>query len=81
MCLAVPAKILSVKGNKALAEMTGITKSIDISLVPQACVNDWVIVHVGFALQVIDSKKAQETLEAMQCVQEKALNGIAEVAH
>ena len=66
MCLAIPAKIISVDGTTAHCEMSGVTKDVDISLTPQAKAGDWVIVHVGFALQVIDPEKAAETLAAMQ---------------
>ncbi len=68
MCLAIPAKIISVDGTTAHCEMSGVTKDVDISLTPQAKAGDWVIVHVGFALQVIDPEKAAETLVAMQAV-------------
>lgn len=68
MCLAIPAKIISVDGTTAHCEMSGVTKDVDISLTPQAKAGDWVIVHVGFALQVINPEKAAETLAAMQAV-------------
>lgn len=68
MCLAIPAKILSVEGTTAQAEMTGVTKAIDLSLVPDAAPGDWVVVHVGFALQKIDPEKARQTLAAMALV-------------
>lgn len=68
MCLAVPARIQSVIGHEAVVETTGITKTIDVSLTPTAKPGDWVIVHVGFALQIIDDAKAQETLAAMATV-------------
>lgn len=68
MCLAIPAKILSVDGTTAVAEMTGVQKEIDVSLTPGVGPGSWVIVHVGFALQVIDEAKAAETLEAMAAV-------------
>ena len=68
MCLAVPARIQSVIGHEAGVETTGIAKTIDVSLTPTAKPGDWVIVHVGFALQIIDDAKAQETLAAMAAV-------------
>ena len=77
MCLAIPAKILSVDGCTAHCEMTGVTKDIDISLTPGAAPGDWVIVHVGFALQVIDPQKAAETLAAMETVSGCAQSGAA----
>lgn len=66
MCLAVPAHIISIDGTKALAEMSGVKKEIDITLTPEVVSGDWVVVHVGFALQRIDPQKAHETLEAMR---------------
>lgn len=66
MCLAVPAHIISIDGTKALAEMSGVKKEIDITLTPEVVSGDWVVVHVGFALQRIDPQKALETLEAMR---------------
>ena len=55
--------------------MSGVTKDIDISLTPEAKAGDWVIVHVGFALQVIDAQKAAATLAAMQSVADSASAG------
>ena len=68
MCLAIPAHIVTVEGTTALCEMTGVTKEVDISLTPDALPGDWVIVHVGFALQKIDAEKAEETIKAMESV-------------
>lgn len=66
MCLAVPSQILSVDGTKALASMEGVKKEIDLTLTPEVTEGDWVVVHVGYALQRIDPQKALETLEAMK---------------
>lgn len=71
MCLAVPARIQSVVDQEAVVETAGITKTIDVSLTPTAKPGDWVIVHVGFALEIIDDAKAQETLAAMAAVAKK----------
>lgn len=68
MCLAVPAQIQSVDGTSAVALTGGISKTIDITLTPDVAPGDWVIVHVGFALQPIDAEKARETLAAMDAV-------------
>lgn len=66
MCLAVPAQIISLDGMTAVAEMSGIKKEIDVTLTPEVAPGDWVVVHVGYALQRIDPQKALETLEAMR---------------
>lgn len=62
MCLAVPAQIISLDGTLAVAEMSGVKKQIDVTLTPEVVPGDWVVVHVGYALQRIDPEKAQETL-------------------
>lgn len=66
MCLAVPAKIIEIENQThALCDFNGIQKTVDVSLITEPQVGDWVIVHVGFALNKIDETKAQETLSLM----------------
>ena len=60
MCLAVPAKIIRLEDSNQ-----GITKPIDVSLTPDAHEGDWVIVHVGFALNKVDEAQAKRTLELL----------------
>ncbi len=66
MCLAIPMKIVSVNGNQGVAESGGILKSIDISLVPEVCVGEYVIVHAGFAIERMNEREAQKTLAVFQ---------------
>ena len=61
MCLAIPAKILNINKNTALIESLGVEKEVDISLLPDVKKNDYVIVHAGFAIQIIDKEEALET--------------------
>ena len=65
MCLAVPAQLTTVSpdGMTAAAMIGGIEK--DVSLIDDPKSGDWVIVHVGFALNRIDEAEAQETLKAL----------------
>ena len=65
MCLAVPAQLTTVSpdGMTAAAMIGGIEKDVDVSLIDDPKSGDWVIVHVGFALNRID--EAQETLKAL----------------
>ena len=60
MCLAIPAKILSIKGDFAEADFGGIRKEIDLAMLPNTKKGDYVLVHVGFAIQKIDEKTARE---------------------
>lgn len=69
MCLAVPAKIIEVLENGlARCDLNGVKKEINVSLIAQPKVGDWVIVHVGFALNRIDEAQAQETLRMLSTV-------------
>jgi len=63
MCLAVPAKVLSINGDFALVDFGGgVKRDVNISMV-NASVNDYVIVHVGYAIEVLDEKDALASLE------------------
>ena len=61
MCLAVPAKIIEIKDLLAKVELSGVTKDVSLMLLPEAQVGDYVLVHVGFAMQKVDEKEAEET--------------------
>jgi hydrogenase expression/formation protein HypC len=63
MCLAVPAKVLEMKGDHAVVDFGGgIIREVNVSLV-DVKVGEYVIVHAGFAIQVMDEKSAEESLK------------------
>ena len=62
MCLAVPGKIVSIEGKDAQIDFGGVMRVANISMV-QVGVGDYVIVHAGFAIQVIDEDEAKETIQ------------------
>ncbi|MEI6797424.1 MAG: HypC/HybG/HupF family hydrogenase formation chaperone [Methanomassiliicoccales archaeon] len=62
MCLAVPGKILSIAGEHAQIDFGGVSKESNISLV-EAKVGDYVIIHAGFAIQIVDEEEAKETIQ------------------
>jgi len=66
MCLAVPARIVSISGTTAIVDMEGNRLSTDISIVADVAVGDWVIVHAGFAIQKYDETEALQTLETLK---------------
>jgi hydrogenase expression/formation protein HypC len=75
MCLAVPGKILSITGDDPLMRMAkvsfgGVVKEVSLAYVPEAAIGDYVIVHVGFALNKLDEEDALQVLEDI-----KALGG------
>lgn len=63
MCLAIPALLVEKRDNdQAVVDLGGIRKPVSIALVPEANVGDYVIVHVGHAIGVLDPEEAQKTL-------------------
>ena len=70
MCLAIPAKIISISENKdslqrmARVDFSGVIKDISLAYLPEAKVNDYVIVHAGLALSILDEDEARITLAA-----------------
>jgi hydrogenase expression/formation protein HypC len=64
MCLALPARVAELIGtDQAIIDLGGVRKRISIALVPEACVGDYVIVHVGYAIGMLDPEEAQATLK------------------
>jgi len=70
MCLGIPARIVEKRGRKAVADFGGVTREIDISLV-EVSAGDYVIVHAGFAISVIDEEEAMKTMELWREMLEK----------
>ncbi len=71
MCLAIPGKIVSIYGDNPLEKMGkvsfgGIIKKVSLAYVPEAQVGNYVIVHVGFALSIVDEDEAQQTLADLE---------------
>ncbi|MEM0448524.1 MAG: HypC/HybG/HupF family hydrogenase formation chaperone [Methanomassiliicoccales archaeon] len=62
MCLAVPGKVVSINGQNASVDFGGVIREANISLVDTK-VGDYVVVHAGFAIQVVDEEEALETLK------------------
>ena len=68
MCLAVPGQLLSVEGNDPLTRQgrvsfAGLVKQANLAYVPDVKIGDYVLVHAGFAIAVIDQAEALKTLE------------------
>ena len=70
MCLGIPGKVLSIEPNSVGMMMGrvsfgGVIKEVCLAYVPEAQVDDYVIVHAGFALNMLDEAEANEVLEAL----------------
>ncbi len=62
MCLAVPVRVISIKGEEAEVGSGGMTYKASISLVPEVQVGDYVLLHTGYAISIIDPAEAEERL-------------------
>jgi hydrogenase expression/formation protein HypC len=72
MCLAVPVKVVSIEGNEAEVEIGGVKRRVSIVLTPEARVGDYVLLHTGYAIGIIDEAEASETLELLKQLGEAA---------
>jgi hydrogenase expression/formation protein HypC len=65
MCLAIPAVITLIEDKEADVEIGGITRRISLWLTPEAKVGDYVLVHTGYAINIVDQEEAEETLRLL----------------
>jgi hydrogenase expression/formation protein HypC len=75
MCLAVPGKIVSIEGDDPIlrdgkVNFGGVVKRINLSLVPEAKIGDYVLVHVGLALTIVDEEEAKQVFEFLKTIGE-----------
>jgi hydrogenase expression/formation protein HypC len=63
MCLGVVGRIDEIDGDMAMAEIMGVRRKISIVLVPEVKINDYVMIHAGFAINQMDERDARETEE------------------
>ena len=62
MCLAVPAKLISKEDDHGIAESMGVKREVYLNLTPEAEIGNWLLIHAGFAIQIISEEDALETL-------------------
>ena len=65
MCLAVPAKVIEIKDQLAAVELNGVRRAASLMLLPEAKLGDYVLVHAGFAMQIVEAEEA-ERIEALR---------------
>lgn len=76
MCLAVPGKLLSIEGDDPLlrtgrVSFGGIIKNINLSLVPEVVIGNYVLAHAGFAISIIDEAEADRVFDLLDEIDEK----------
>jgi hydrogenase expression/formation protein HypC len=63
MCLAVPFQVKAIEGQNAEVEIGGVSRNVSIILTPDVKVGDYILVHTGYAIGVVDEDEAQETIK------------------
>jgi len=66
MCYAIPAKILKIEDDTAEVDYGGVFKKVNVSLIDEPRAGDYVLIHAGFAIEKLDRKSAQESLEIIR---------------
>lgn len=66
MCLGVPGKIVKIKKNMAKVDVGGFLRDISLDLCPEVSIGEYVLIHAGFAIQKVDEKEAEETLDLLK---------------
>jgi hydrogenase expression/formation protein HypC len=74
MCLAVPVQVKSIQGNEAEVESAGVTYKASIMLTPEVKVGDYVLLHTGYAISIVDKEEAEERLKLFQEMDEMSEN-------
>ena len=70
MCLAIPARVVLMNDNQmAEVDIHGVTRTVSLSLTPDAEVGSWVLIHAGFAIQVVDEEFANESWELIKQIE------------
>jgi hydrogenase expression/formation protein HypC len=70
MCLAIPARVVLVSNNRmAEVDIHGVTRTVSLDLTPDAEVGSWVLIHAGFAIQVVDEQFAAESWELINQIE------------
>lgn len=63
MCLAIPGKVIEIKGKMAVADILGVMREISIELLSGVKIGDYVLIHAGCAIQLVDELEAAETIK------------------
>lgn len=66
MCYAIPAKILKIVNDTADVDYGGVLKKTNISLIDKAKIGDYVLIHAGFAIEKLDTKSAEESIQIIR---------------
>ena len=66
MCYAIPAKIISIKGDEATVDYGGVKKKVNINLIDSVEIDDYVLIHAGFIIEKLAKRSAEESLQIIR---------------
>jgi len=66
MCLAIPARIESIEGDRATVNLAGTKADVVVTLTPEAGIGDWVLIHAGYAITIVTEEDARETFALLR---------------
>ena len=66
MCLALPMKVIKIKDKEATVELGGVKRKVNLQLLEEANIGDYLLVHAGFAIQKLDEEEAEKTLSFLK---------------
>jgi hydrogenase expression/formation protein HypC len=66
MCLGIPGRVVEIEKKVAKVDVGGLLREIFIELCPEVSVGEYVLIHTGFAIQKVDEKEAEETLDLLR---------------
>lgn len=66
MCLGIPAKVISINEMVAEVQVGGVTREVSLMLCPEAKLGDYVLLHTGFAMEIISEEEAAETIKLLE---------------
>ena len=76
MCLGIPLKIIEINAMEAIGEMNGIKQKVRIDLLPKVKLGDYVMVHAGFGIEIIDKVLAKDAMETLLELEELMNEGV-----
>lgn len=75
MCLAVPAKLVELRADAAVADLHGNRVEVNTMLTPEVKVGDWVLIHAGFAIQHLDCQTVEDTFAVLEDLRQRTEGG------
>ena len=66
MCLAVPMRVVTIEGDVAICEIDGVRREANLMMIDDVAIDDYVLIHAGFAIEKLDENEAEETLRLMR---------------